>query len=95
VIKHIWRGQICTRRCPFCDVAHGKPKPLDVNEPQHLAQTIEKMQLKYVVITSSCDRKSDSTSNICCLVSPTPNIMPDLVVTLGCCCLKDFNNFNE
>ncbi|VVM24874.1 Lipoate synthase [uncultured Gammaproteobacteria bacterium] len=45
-------GQICTRRCPFCDVAHGKPKPLDVNEPQHLAQTIEKMQLKYVVITS-------------------------------------------
>lgn len=45
-------GQICTRRCPFCDVAHGKPKPLDVNEPEHLAQTIEKMALKYVVITS-------------------------------------------
>ncbi len=45
-------GQICTRRCPFCDVAHGKPKPLDENEPQHLAQTIEKMGLKYVVITS-------------------------------------------
>ena len=45
-------GQICTRRCPFCDVAHGRPKPLDVNEPLHLAQTIEKMMLKYVVITS-------------------------------------------
>jgi lipoic acid synthetase len=45
-------GQICTRRCPFCDVAHGKPKPLDVKEPKHLAQTIEKMKLKYVVITS-------------------------------------------
>ncbi len=45
-------GQICTRRCPFCDVAHGKPKPLDVDEPQHLAETIEKMKLKYVVITS-------------------------------------------
>ena len=45
-------GQICTRRCPFCDVAHGKPKPLDTNEPAHLAQTIEKMALKYVVITS-------------------------------------------
>ncbi len=45
-------GQICTRRCPFCDVAHGKPKPLDIAEPQHLAQTIEKMALKYVVITS-------------------------------------------
>ncbi len=45
-------GQICTRRCPFCDVAHGRPKPLDINEPLHLAQTIAKMALKYVVITS-------------------------------------------
>ena len=45
-------GQICTRRCPFCDVAHGKPKPLDVDEPLHLADTIAKMALKYVVITS-------------------------------------------
>ena len=45
-------GQICTRRCPFCDVAHGRPKPLDPNEPQHLAQTIQKMRLEYVVITS-------------------------------------------
>ena len=45
-------GQICTRRCPFCDVAHGRPKPLDINEPEHLADTILKMALKYVVITS-------------------------------------------
>ncbi|SFV63853.1 Lipoate synthase [hydrothermal vent metagenome] len=45
-------GQICTRRCPFCDVAHGKPLPLDNNEPQHLAETITKMNLRYVVITS-------------------------------------------
>ncbi len=45
-------GQICTRRCPFCDVAHGKPKALDIDEPKHLADTIKKMQLKYVVITS-------------------------------------------
>jgi len=45
-------GQICTRRCPFCDVAHGRPKSLDINEPLHLAQTIAKMALKYVVITS-------------------------------------------
>ena len=45
-------GQICTRRCPFCDVAHGRPKPLDTNEPSHLSQTIAKMSLKYVVITS-------------------------------------------
>ena len=45
-------GQICTRRCPFCDVAHGRPKSLDINEPEHLADTISKMALKYVVITS-------------------------------------------
>lgn len=45
-------GDICTRRCPFCDVAHGRPLALDQNEPAHLAQTIKDMQLKYVVITS-------------------------------------------
>ncbi len=45
-------GDICTRRCPFCDVAHGKPKALDESEPATLAQTIQAMQLKYVVITS-------------------------------------------
>lgn len=45
-------GDVCTRRCPFCDVAHGRPKPLDVDEPEHLAQAIDKMKLKYVVITS-------------------------------------------
>ena len=45
-------GDICTRRCPFCDVAHGKPKALDKNEPLHLANTIRDMQLNYVVITS-------------------------------------------
>jgi lipoic acid synthetase len=45
-------GDICTRRCPFCDVAHGKPQPLDVDEPRHLAATIAELGLKYVVITS-------------------------------------------
>lgn len=45
-------GEICTRRCPFCDVAHGRPNPLDVNEPRHLAAAIAEMKLKYVVITS-------------------------------------------
>lgn len=45
-------GDLCTRRCPFCDVAHGRPKPLDTHEPVHLAETIELLQLKYVVITS-------------------------------------------
>ncbi|MBX9895987.1 MAG: lipoyl synthase [Nitrosomonas sp.] len=45
-------GDLCTRRCPFCDVAHGRPKPPDANEPLHLAQSIAAMRLKYVVITS-------------------------------------------
>ncbi len=45
-------GNLCTRRCPFCDVAHGRPKPLDPDEPENLAAAIEMMQLNYVVITS-------------------------------------------
>ncbi len=45
-------GDICTRRCPFCDVAHGRPKPLDTDEPLNLARTIRDMALRYVVITS-------------------------------------------
>jgi lipoic acid synthetase len=45
-------GDLCTRRCPFCDVGHGKPLPPDPEEPQHLAETLALMRLKYVVITS-------------------------------------------
>ena len=45
-------GDLCTRRCPFCDVAHGRPSAPDVHEPLHLAQSIAAMKLKYVVITS-------------------------------------------
>jgi lipoyl synthase len=45
-------GDKCTRRCPFCDVGHGRPDPLDVNEPDNLARTIAQLKLKYVVITS-------------------------------------------
>ncbi len=45
-------GDLCTRRCPFCDVAHGRPKPLDEAEPRHLAEAVRIMGLKYVVITS-------------------------------------------
>ncbi len=45
-------GDICTRRCPFCDVAHGKPQPLDLEEPAQLAAAVNSMQLRYVVITS-------------------------------------------
>ena len=45
-------GDKCTRRCPFCDVGHGRPDPLDANEPDNLAKTIAQLKLKYVVITS-------------------------------------------
>ena len=45
-------GDICTRRCPFCDVGHGRPNPLDKDEPMNVAKTIRNMKLRYVVLTS-------------------------------------------
>lgn len=45
-------GEVCTRRCAFCDVAHGRPKPPDPSEPRQLAQAINELRLRYVVITS-------------------------------------------
>ena len=45
-------GDICTRRCPFCDVGHGKPLPPDIDEPRHLAESVANLRLRYVVITS-------------------------------------------
>ncbi|HMM55545.1 MAG TPA: lipoyl synthase [Candidatus Desulfobacillus sp.] len=45
-------GDVCTRRCPFCDVGHGRPRPPDPREPEHLARTVAAMRLDYVVITS-------------------------------------------
>ena len=45
-------GDICTRRCPFCDVAHGKPRPLDADEPMNLAKAVAQLGLSYIVITS-------------------------------------------
>ncbi len=45
-------GAICTRRCPFCDVAHGRPMALDADEPRHVAESIQTLNLRYAVITS-------------------------------------------
>ena len=45
-------GALCTRRCPFCDVAHGRPGPLDADEPEHLARAVAAMNLGFVVVTS-------------------------------------------
>src|SRR5207245_10736064 len=45
-------GDLCTRRCPFCDVAHGRPNALDPDEPRHLAASVARLGLRYVVVTS-------------------------------------------
>src|SRR3989338_5990286 len=45
-------GALCTRRCPFCDVAHGRPGPLDADEPEHLARAVAAMNLGFVGVTS-------------------------------------------
>jgi len=52
-------GDICTRRCGFCDIKHGKPEPLDQDEPERVAQAVKAMQLKHAVITS-VDRDDDN-----------------------------------
>src|SRR5260370_1356978 len=45
-------GDLCPRRCPFCDVGHGRPNPLDPDEPAHLAASVARLGLRYVVVTS-------------------------------------------
>lgn len=79
-------GDKCTRRCSFCDVAHGRPDPLDPNEPAHLASTIAKMGLRYVVITS-VDRDdlkdggaSHFTACIQAIRAQSPNIQIEVLV---------------
>lgn len=63
-------GDICTRRCPFCDVAHGKPRPLDTDEPTKLATAINEMNLKYVVVTSvdRDDLKDGGATHYCACI---------------------------
>jgi lipoic acid synthetase len=75
-------GEICTRRCPFCDVAHGKPKPLDDNEPRELAQAIAEMHLKYVVITSvdRDDLKDSGAQHIANCITETRHYNPGIKV---------------
>lgn len=79
-------GDKCTRRCSFCDVAHGRPDPLDTEEPAHLASTIAEMKLKYIVITS-VDRDdlrdggaSHFTACIDAIREKSPNIKIEVLV---------------
>jgi lipoic acid synthetase len=75
-------GEICTRRCPFCDVGHGKPNPLDPGEPRQLAEAIEEMQLKYVVVTSvdRDDLKDSGATHFAQCISEMRRLNPNTTV---------------
>ena len=75
-------GDICTRRCPFCDVAHGRPNALDVNEPLNLARTIRDMALRYVVITSvdRDDLKDGGAAHFAACIRESRALPPNLVI---------------
>ena len=77
-------GDICTRRCPFCDVAHGRPNALDQNEPAELAQAIADMQLKYVVITSvdRDDLRDGGAAHFASCVTETRAKIPSIEVEI-------------
>ena len=75
-------GEICTRRCPFCDVAHGKPNALDPNEPTELASAIKEMGFSYVVITSvdRDDLKDSGAQHFANCISETRRFNPEIQV---------------
>jgi lipoic acid synthetase len=72
-------GDKCTRRCPFCDVGHGRPDPLDVDEPQNLAKTIAALKLSYVVITSvdRDDLRDGGAQHFVECITKTKELSPD------------------
>jgi lipoic acid synthetase len=75
-------GEICTRRCPFCDVGHGKPNPLDTEEPTNLAKAIHEMDLSYVVITSvdRDDLRDGGAQHFADCIREAKTLSPDLKV---------------
>ena len=75
-------GDICTRRCPFCDVGHGRPNPLDENEPTNLATTIRDMELRYVVITSvdRDDLRDGGAGHFVDCILKTRELNPDIKI---------------
>jgi len=77
-------GGICTRRCPFCDVAHGTPMPLDENEPKHMAETIQAMGLKYVVITSvdRDDLRDGGAGHFAACIKATRELSPAIQIEI-------------
>lgn len=75
-------GEICTRRCPFCDVAHGSPLALDIEEPRQLAEAIEEMSLKYVVVTSvdRDDLKDSGAGHFAACISQIRSLTPTTTI---------------
>ncbi|RJG07211.1 lipoyl synthase [Noviherbaspirillum cavernae] len=75
-------GDICTRRCPFCDVGHGRPNPLDPDEPKNMATTIQAMGLKYVVITSvdRDDLRDGGAAHFVACISETRRLNPGITI---------------
>ncbi len=75
-------GDICTRRCPFCDVAHGRPNALDTDEPAKLARTIADMGLRYVVITSvdRDDLKDGGAAHFAACITESRKASPKLTI---------------
>ena len=77
-------GDICTRRCPFCDVGHGRPNALDTSEPASLARTIHAMGLRYVVITSvdRDDLRDGGSAHFVDCISETRKLNPDIKIEI-------------
>jgi len=77
-------GDICTRRCPFCDVGHGRPNPLDNREPTNLAKTIHRMGLRYVVITSvdRDDLRDGGAQHFIDCIEQTRQLNPDIKIEI-------------
>jgi len=77
-------GDICTRRCPFCDVGHGRPNPLDKREPVNLAKTIRRMGLRYVVITSvdRDDLRDGGAQHFIDCIEQTRQLNPDIRIEI-------------
>ncbi len=77
-------GDLCTRRCPFCNVAHGRPLPLDAEEPANLANTVATMGLKYVVVTSvdRDDLRDGGASHFAACIQATRQAVPGITIEI-------------
>jgi len=77
-------GDLCTRRCPFCNVAHGRPLPLDAEEPANLAQTVAAMGLKYVVVTSvdRDDLRDGGAAHFAAYIQAVRIAVPDIAIEI-------------